>query len=454
MMTHDVAIGFDFGTSNSAIAVVEAEDSGPRLLRLDTARPDSSLVPTTLYFRPDGTLHIGHDAIRTFASLEAGRTIVRERQQVTHEIDTVYGREMVVAEIEVNQSGRFFQSLKRSLPDASFSGTEVFGVFFTPEDLIHAFLVEMRQRAEQALDCPVTRAMVGRPVHWSTSGKGDELALKRMETALRRAGFESFEFMPEPIAAGIRLASTLAEPQNVLVFDFGGGTLDVTVMRIGGDARDVLSTAGIPIGGDLLDEDVMDRRLLRYFGEHLRWGPQQLPMPQHILDTARRWYTIPELNDPNTLRFLRDLERERKHETRRQARALLSLARGNHGWPLFREIERAKIGLSDREEERVRYAADQIAIDEPLSRRDFEGLIDIRVRQASACIEEALETAGLTPGEIDAVMHTGGSSLIPRFQRMLADTFGPDKLLHQDAFTSVASGLALAAREQVGANAA
>ena len=298
MMTHDVAIGFDFGTSNSAIAVVEAEDSGPRLLRLDTARPDSSLVPTTLYFRPDGTLHIGHDAIRTFASLEAGRTIVRERQQVTHEIDTVYGREMVVAEIEVNQSGRFFQSLKRSLPDASFSGTEVFGVFFTPEDLIHAFLVEMRQRAEQALDCPVTRAMVGRPVHWSTSGKGDELALKRMETALRRAGFESFEFMPEPIAAGIRLASTLAEPQNVLVFDFGGGTLDVTVMRIGGDARDVLSTAGIPIGGDLLDEDVMDRRLLRYFGEHLRWGPQQLPMPQHILDTARRWYTIPELNDP------------------------------------------------------------------------------------------------------------------------------------------------------------
>ena len=71
-------------------------------------------MPTTLYFRPDGSLHIGHDAIRSFASLEAGRTIVRERQQVTHEIDTVFGREMVVAEIEVNQTGRFFQSLKRA----------------------------------------------------------------------------------------------------------------------------------------------------------------------------------------------------------------------------------------------------------------------------------------------------------------------------------------------------
>ncbi len=450
-MASEIAIGFDFGTSNSAIAVAGPESAQPRLLRLDTARPDSSLVPTTLYFRPDGSLHIGHDAIQTFASLEAGRTIVRERQQVTHEIDTVFGREMVVAEIEVNQTGRFFQSLKRSLGDASFKGTDVFGQFSSLEDLITAFALEMRLRAERELDRPVTRALVGRPVHWSRSEAGDDLARERMETALRQAGFEAFDFMPEPIAAGLRLATSLDEPRTVLVFDFGGGTLDVTVMRIGGRAREVLSTSGVPVGGDLLDEDVMDRRLLRHFGEHLRWGPQQLPMPQHILDTVRRWYTIPELNDPGTLRFLRDLERERKHETRRQARALLSLARGNHGWPLFREIERAKISLSDRDDERIRYAADQIAIDEPLTRREFEGLIEIRVRQAQACIDEALAAANLTPEDVDGVMHTGGSSLIPRFRRMLAETFGLEKLLDQDAFTSVASGLALAARDDVSA---
>ncbi len=450
-MPHDIAIGFDFGTSNSAIAVTEPQSPTPRLLRLDTARHDSTLVPTTLYFRPDGTFHIGHDAIQTFANLEAGRTIVRERKAVRHEIDTVFGREMVVAEIEVNQSGRFFQSLKRSLADASFKGTEVFGQFYTLEELITAFAVEMRRRAEQALDRPVTQAMIGRPVHWANSAAGDALSLERMERALHQAGFESFDFMPEPIAAGIRLAATLSEPRTVLVFDFGGGTLDVTVMRMGGDVREVLSTAGIPIGGDLLDEDVMDRRLLRYFGEHLRWGPQQLPMPQHILDTVRRWYTIPDLNDPNTLRFLRDLERERKSDTRRQARALLSLARGNHGWPLFREIERAKIGLSSNEQERIRYVADQINVDEPIMRREFEGLIEVRVRQASACINEALASAQLTSDQVDAVMHTGGSSLIPRFRRMLGDTFGEDKLLEQDAFTSVASGLALAARDQLAA---
>ncbi len=453
-MTREIAIGFDFGTSNSAIAIAEPNSAQPILLRLDTAQPDSELVPTALYFRPDGSFHIGQDAIRTFASLESGRTIVRERQAVTHEIETVFGRERVIAEIEVNQAGRFFQSVKRSLPDASFRGTEVFGRFYSPEELVAAFASEMRQRAEQALGRPVTQAMVGRPVHWSTAGSGDALALERMEEALRRAGFKTFAFMPEPIAAGLRLAETLSNTRTVLVFDFGGGTLDVTVMRVGGGERSVLSTAGIPIGGDLLDEDVMDRRLLRHFGEQLRWGPQQLPMPQHILDTARRWYTIPDLNEPGTLRFLRDLERERKHETRRQARALLSLARGNHGWPLFREIERAKIGLTTHEEERIHYVADQIAIDEPLSRPDFEGLIDVRVREAAACIDEALNAASLTAGRIDAVMHTGGSSLIPCFRQMLAQTFGPEKLLDQDAFTSVASGLALAARDQVDALAA
>lgn len=453
-MSQDIVIGFDFGTSNSAIAIAETDAAQPDLLRLDAARPESALVPTTLYFRPDGSLHIGHDAIQTFASLEAGRTIVRERQQVTQEIDTVFGREMVVAEIEVNQSGRFFQSLKRALPDASFRGTSVFDSFYTLEELIAAFASEMRLRAERALERSVTKALVGRPVHWSTSGKGDALALTRMEEALRLAGFETYSFMPEPIAAGLRLATTLDTPRTVLVFDFGGGTLDVTVMCVGGGLRDVLSTAGIPIGGDLLDEDVMDKRLLRYFGENIRWGPQQLPMPQHILDAVRRWYTIPDLNDPATLRFLRDLERERRFETRRQARALLSLARGNHGWPLFREIERAKIGLSTRDDEHIHYAADQIAIDEPLSRGEFEGLVDIRVRQAANCVDEALTSAGLTADRVDAVMHTGGSSLIPCFRRMLADRFGGEKLLDQDAFTSVASGLALAAREQVGDRAA
>jgi hypothetical chaperone protein len=122
--------------------------------------------------------------------------------------------------------------------------------------------------------------------------------------------------------------------------------------------------------------------------------------------------------------------------------------RGNHGWPLFREVERAKIGLSRRERESIAFFEEAIAIHEPITRKEFEALIGARVRQAERCLDGTLAAAGLTPDRIDAVLRTGGSSTIPRFQRLLADKFGADKLRFQDAFTSVATGLALSAAGQ------
>jgi len=457
-VTHELVVGFDFGTSNSAIAVAEPGGSAARVVRLDRTLPRATHIPTVLYLERDGTARIGYEAIEAFVAAEAGRRIVHQRQATGQYIDTDtsgLGPQAVWADVDVNQPGRFFQSLKSFLADRSFRGTNVFGRYYTMEDLIATIMRAMRLRAEEELGQPITRATVGRPVHWAENDpKGDALALGRMETALAAAGFAGVTFVPEPIAAGLHFAATLPAPCNVLVFDFGGGTLDVTVMRIGGGQRMVLSTTGILLGGNLLDEDIMDGRLLKYFGEDLRWGAQQLPMPNHILDSIRRWYTIPDLNEPRTISFLENLERETAGAARRQARALIALVRGNHGWPLFREIERAKIGLSARERERIGYGADAIAIDEPLPRRDFEALIEVRVRQAKQCIDGALVAAALEPGQIDTVVRTGGSSAIPRFQRLLADTFGADKLRFQDAFTSVVTGLALSAAGQVADSAA
>ena len=447
-MSDDLAVGFDFGTSNSAVAVVDSVGDGrPRLLRLDDARPEATLIPTLLYIERDGTTHLGGGAIDAFVQLETGRTIVRRQVATEREIDTVFGREVVRIDVDVSQPGRFFQALKSFLPDQSYGGTNVFGRFRTIEDLVATFLRETRRRAEAQLGRPIERATIGRPVHWAENDPAaDALARERMESALRAAGFAAFDFVEEPIAAGLHFASTLARPRLVLVFDFGGGTLDITVMRVGGDRRETLSTAGIPLGGNTLDEDIMDARLLKYFGEELRWGEQGLPMPRHILDALRRWYTIPVLNDPRVLGFLDQL----RHETvsKRQVRALIALVRGNHGWPLFRELERAKIGLSAREREAIDYFAEAIAIHEPLTRREFEAVIGARVRAAGRCIDGALAAAGVEAGEIDAVLRTGGSSGIPRFQRLLTEKFGAEKLHFQDAFASVATGLALSAAGQ------
>lgn len=449
-MVGDVAVGFDFGTSNSAIAVVEPGSGGrARLLRLDKGNPEATLIPTLLYIERDGTANLGQDAINAFVRLEAGRTVVRQQVAVEREIDTVFGRETVRFNIDVGQPGRFFQSLKSFLADKAYQGTDVFGKFHSIEDLIALFLAEMRRRAEEEIGQPIGRATIGRPVHWAENdAEGDALALERMQTALATAGFTDVTFVPEPIAAGLHFASTLPTPKNVIVFDFGGGTLDVTVMRIGGGTRDVLATGGIPLGGNTLDEDLMDRRLIKFFGEDLRWGEQRLPMPRHILEAIRRWYTIPVLNDIRVLNFLDGLTHQTDRASQRQVRALVSLVRGNHGWPLFREVERAKIGLSRRERENIAFFEEAIAIHEPITRKEFEALIGARVRQAERCLDGALTVAGLTPDRIDAVLRTGGSSTIPRFQRLLTEKFGAEKLQFQDAFTSVATGLALSAAGQ------
>jgi hypothetical chaperone protein len=445
-MAQEIAIGFDFGTSNSAIAVREPGTDAPRLLHLDPSRPESTLVPTLLYIEREGAVHLGQGAINAFVRLEAGREIVRQQVAVEREIDTVFGRETVRFNIDVGQPGRFFQSLKSVLASSSYQGTDTFGRFRTIEELIALFLREMRERAEEQIDQPIGRATIGRPVHWAENDPdGDALALERMETALAMAGFTAVTFVPEPIAAGLHFGSTLAAPKQVLVFDFGGGTLDVTVMRIGGGAREVLSTAGIPLGGNTLDEDIMDRRLLKYFGEDLRWGEQRLPMPRHIIEAVRRWYTIPILNDVRVLNFLTGLTHQTDRAAQRQVRALVALVRGNHGWPLFREVERAKIGLSHRERDQIAFFEEAIAIHEPITRKEFDALIGARVRQAERCLDSALSTAGITAGQVDAVLRTGGSSTIPRFQRLLIEKFGEEKLRFQDAFTSVATGLALSA---------
>ncbi len=445
-MAQEIAVGFDFGTSNSAIAVREPGADAPRLLHLDTSRPESTLVPTLLYIERDGTTHLGQGAINAFVRLEAGREIVRQQVAVEREIDTVFGRETVRFNIDVGQPGRFFQSLKSVLASSSYQGTDTFGQFRTIEELIALFLRAMRERAEEQIGGPIGRATIGRPVHWAENDpEGDALALERMQTALTMAGFTEVDFVPEPIAAGLHFGSILDEPKHVIVFDFGGGTLDVTVMRIGGGAREVLSTAGIPLGGNTLDEDIMDRRLIKYFGEDLRWGEQRLPMPRHIMEAVRRWYTIPILNDVRVLTFLDGLTHQTDRAAQRQVRALVALVRGNHGWPLFREVERAKIGLSRHERDQIAFFEEAIAIHEPITRKEFDALIGARVRQAERCLDGALNAAGLTAAQIDAVLRTGGSSTIPRFQRLLIEKFGEEKLRFQDAFTSVATGLALSA---------
>jgi hypothetical chaperone protein len=124
--------------------------------------------------------------------------------------------------------------------------------------------------------------------------------------------------------------------------------------------------------------------------------------------------------------------------------ALLCLVQKNYGWLLFEEIERAKIELSSETHTEITFLREAIRIREPLSRRSFERLIAPRLSAIEDAIDRTMADAGVEPEQIEVVLRTGGSSLIPVVQSLLERRFGASRVKKQEVFTSIASGLAIA----------
>jgi hypothetical chaperone protein len=214
----------------------------------------------------------------------------------------------------------------------------------------------------------------------------------------------------------------------------------------GKGGRTVLATDGVPVGGDLLDQRLVMGRMLPHFGAGATLGPRRLPLPAHLLENLSQWQTITDLTQPKYLAIID--EAIAIGDKPQELRALRSLVRQNYGLPMYEEVERAKVRLSEARETALAMHMGDIDFEERIPRWDFERLIGPDVREVERCIDRALERAGLAAAEIDVILRTGGSSRIPRFVRMLADKFGAEKLQEMDVFTGVASGLALAAWER------
>ncbi|MBK9712826.1 MAG: Hsp70 family protein [Kouleothrix sp.] len=439
-------VGLDFGTTNSSAAVYDG--ARVRLLDLDPVNSAPAIMRSTLFITREGVPFVGRAAIDRFTQGNVGREIEYEWRylgdaEVTlADVGTVV--QALYAVVDSNAPGRLFQSLKSHLRDSSFTGTDVFGTRYTLETLIAVVLRIILRRIEEELGAKVTSMMLGRPVHYSTDPEVDARAVERMRRAGEEAGLPPFEFLPEPTAAALSYASTAHGEQHVLVFDFGGGTLDVTVMRIDErGAREVLATDGVPIGGDLMDRRIVMGKLLTHFGAGATLGPRKMALPAVLLDHLGEWQTIVDLTQPRYLRIID--EAVRSSDRPDELRALQALVRQNYGLPLYEEIERAKVRLSDTRSTTLAMDAPGIKFSDTLERWDFERLIGPDVRAVAACVDRAMATAGLDHADIDVVLRTGGSSRIPRFVRMLAEKFGAEKLQEMDVFTGVASGLAIAA---------
>ena len=439
-------LGIDFGTTNSGVGLFDGEQV--RVLPVDRRNKDASVVRTLLYLTRDDQVYIGQAAIDTYYEQNIGRAR-RLTKKVVGEIEVVAAEMFFVRQVHVMVDeltpGRLFQSLKSGLKEAGFSGTDVFGRTFSLEELIALYLSELRERASEIVGQRITSVVLGRPVNFGADASFNELAERRLRTAAELAGFEDIVFELEPIAAALSYQRTIERPQCILVFDFGGGTLDLTVMRVGGDEREVLATGGINIAGDTFDQEILRYRVLDYFGRGTTIGERDLPFPAHLTESLTHWQEIPALSKPETLQMLDEAQRTGSHPSRVQA--LESLVVNNYGFALFDVVEQAKCELSEGFHAVVRLQAQDIDVWQLLTRAQFETLIVGHRRKIAGCVQDTVRRSGLRPDEIDAVVRTGGSSQIPCFVALLADQFGAEKLRLENTFSGVTAGLAIRAWE-------
>jgi len=356
------------------------------------------------------------------------------------------------ATVEVNLPGRLFQSLKSQLRHRGFRGTEVFGRKYQIEELTAAILVRMKQAVDEAAGEPVDSVVLGRPVRFSEDPAEDAVAERRLRVAANLAGFKNTTFFYEPVAACVEYAIASDRQQRLMVVDIGGGTCDVCVMEFGGkhgaqerlaESR-ILGVAGVPVAGDAIDREIIRAKLFPRFGSRSRYGPSILPVPQFLFNMLLDWQNLYKLNTEETLNWL--VAMEMSSTDPEAIRALHCLIRRNFGYPLAREVEAAKKRLSSEQATLIDLHKDEIQLSEKLERGEFSHIIEHTLDKMFESIQEAESQAESSPQDIDCVLTTGGTSLIPAVLQMLGERYGADRILQRDTFTSVAAGLAVVAQ--------
>lgn len=435
-------IGMDFGTTNSGMALFDGQSVN--VLPLDPANANPRVARTALYITNDQSVSIGRGAVDHYFAQNVGRPVKMQKVWVG-ELD-VYGADMyyvtdVYVWVDTLSPGRLFLSIKTGLRDENYAGTVVGRLFYSLETLVALYMSVMKARAEQLLGREIKQLVLGRPVHFAADATHDKIAEARLLRSAFMAGYETVYLQHEPIAAAYSYELTLDRPQNVLVFDFGGGTLDITVMRLGEKRPRVLSTGGIAVAGDIFDQKLVRTKLPRHFGEGSFYGQRQkaLTIPTWIYDAFSDWQSILELQSAESRRVLREIAQTAQR--RYQIEALLSLVSNNYGLTMFDTVERAKRTLSEKRGAEIRLQGPGFDVREFITRSEFETIIRPEIRVIDQHLQQTVQASGLRPEQIDAVIRTGGSAQIPAFYEMLGRHFGADKVRSIDPFSSVTAGL-------------
>jgi hypothetical chaperone protein len=425
-----MAIGLDFGTTNSSIAI--ADSSGiVRLARFPYSGGVTESFRSLLYL----------ERVR-----EQGRSIIKSWSGPTG-IDQY---------LNADDKGRLVQSLKSFLSSRGLQTTEVFGRRFKLEDLIARMLRDIHAGAEEQFGPLPRRVVVGRPVRFvgSSSEEDDRYAQERLRSALGSAGFEDVSFECEPIGAACHYEATLDRDELILIGDFGGGTSDFSLLHVGPShrggrgKRSVLGSEGLGIAGDSFDAKIVRHLVSPALGagSELRSGDKLLPVPNWVYLKVERWHHLSFLKSSETLNMLKSVAATALEPEK--IAALIYLVKHDLGYQLHRAVQRVKVALSHAEKTVFRFADGDTEIDAELTRTDFEAWISEELREIAERVDNLLSTTAVRADRVDRVFLTGGSSFVPAVRRIFENRFGVEKIRTGDEFTSVARGLALKGLEE------
>ena len=402
-------VGIDFGTSNTVVTV--RDGSHFQLLPLGEG---SVSLPTLLFVDQQHKVRIGHEARQAYA--EAARFV----------------------------SGaapfRLFQALKLALKDPGIESTNLFGTQVRLEKIVSWYLRALHDKILAAHPGWDETAAVGRPVELSADPAVDLALQRRFEAAFLAAGFARVEFVAEPVAAAVDLVGSVEG--RVLVFDFGGGTLDVSVADLRRGQIQVVASVGRDLGGYLLDEDLARERIQRHFGHGGRLVTltgQELEVPHEVTGQVVRFKVLPFEEIRRIKRLIPELLPEAVDKP--PLRGLLAFLERNLTYELYEVLDAAKIRLSDHPEASVEFSVPpHVALREMVTNSQFDAIIASRVDEAEALVRQALDRAECSPEDIDHVVRVGGSSLIPAFVRRL-ETLFPGRISEGNLFDGIALGL-------------
>ncbi|MBN8663233.1 MAG: Fe-S protein assembly chaperone HscA [Chitinophagales bacterium] len=348
LQQEEMIVGIDLGTTNSLVAIIHPESKKPIALK---EHDSSSLVPSVIHFDAFGNTEVGASA-KTYLETDPQNTIFSAK------------RLMGKSYQDLKQHADFFTYKVIDDDTESLVKVQVGDRFFSPVELSSLILKELKQRAEHILKTPVTKAVITVPAYFNDAQR------QATRDAGKLAGLDVLRIVNEPTAASLAYGLGLnpEEEKTIAVYDLGGGTFDISILRITNGVFDVLSTNGDTyLGGDDFDHAIV-QHWVKYFGI-----------------------------------------------TQDELRANKQLAQG-----LRLRAEEAKKTLSNADVYTAEWNGDTLRI----TKAEFEALIQPLIDKTIASCSAALKDAQLTAANIDTIVMVGGSTRVPLVKQAVSAFFG------------------------------